>query len=95
MSNKNLVEQLAVAATIIGLIKIGVTMRNVHTKKDVSSYNIQSTSLGLATSGIWLWYDISKGLKLGAATASATICLDLYILNLLLQERRRRKDKRG
>jgi hypothetical protein len=94
MSNKNLVEHLAIVATVVGLIKIGVTFKNIHRKKEVRSYNVSSTSLGLATSGIWLWYDLSKGLKLGAATAGATICLDLYILHLLLQEHRR-KDKRG
>lgn len=95
MKNKRLVEQLAVVATVVGLIKIGITFRNVHRNEDVGSYNINSTSLGLITSGIWLWYDISKGMKLGAITAGATICLDAYILRLLLQERHRRKDKRG
>lgn len=94
MNNKNLVERLAVVATIVGLIKIAITFRNIYRKKDVGSYNVNSTSLGLMTSTIWLWYDISKGLKLGAATAGATICLDSFILHLLLQEKRK-KDKRG
>ena len=93
MIDQKVVEKLAVVATIIGLIKIGVTLRNVHRKKDVSSYNLQSTSLGITTSTIWLLYDLSKGLKMGAATAGAALCLDLYILHLLLQNRK--KDKRG
>tara|TARA_B100001093_G_scaffold414678_1_gene404869 strand:+ start:83 stop:367 length:285 start_codon:yes stop_codon:yes gene_type:complete len=94
MKNTRLVEKLAVVATVVGLIKIAITLRNIREKRDVRSYTVPSTTLGLLTSGVWMWYDIAKGLKMGAATAGATVCLDTYILYLLLQERRR-KDKRG
>ena len=80
------IEHLAIVATLIGLIKIATVARNINRTKDVSSYNLTSTSLGLLTSLIWLWYDYTKGLKLGMATAGAACSLDLYILALLLEK---------
>lgn len=94
MIDEKVMEKLVILATAIGLIKIAATLRHIHKEKDVRSYNVNSTSLGITTSIIWLLYDLSKGLKMGAATAAAALCLDLYILHLLIQERRR-NDKRG
>jgi len=88
------IEHLAAVATLVGLIKIATVARNVNRSRDVSSYNPTSTAMGVGTSLVWLLYDYHKGLKMGMATAGAALCLDLYILHLLLQGRRR-KDKRG
>lgn len=88
------IEHLAAVATLVGLIKIATVARNVNRSRDVSSYNLTSTSLGIFTSLVWLAYDHHKGLKLGMATAGAALCLDCFILHLIIQERRK-KDKRG
>ena len=80
-----MIEELAFIATIIGSVKIITTLKNIYDRGDVSSYNMTSTMLGIFTSLIWIVYDISKGLKLGAATASAALVLDTYILHLLFK----------
>jgi uncharacterized protein with PQ loop repeat len=87
------IERLAFVATLIGLIRIATVARNVNRTRNVESYNLTSTLMGLITSLIWLVYDYTKNLKLGMLTAGATVCLDTYILHLLLQERK--NDKRG
>jgi hypothetical protein len=87
------IDRLAFVATIIGIIRIATIARNVNRTRNVKSYNITSTILGLITSLIWLVFDYTKDLKLGMMTAGATVCLDTYILHLLIQERK--NDKRG
>jgi flagellar motor component MotA len=85
-----MIEELAFIATIIGFVKIMTALKNIYDRGDVRSYNMTSTILGIFTSLIWIVYDISKGLKMGAVVSSAALILDTYILHLLFK-----KDKIG
>lgn len=87
-TNAEIINGLAVMASLVTIARILEQFNHIRTTQNVNGRSMRYTCMGILTSLIWVAYMLQNGNTVGLTVVSTSLLLELYVLRIILTQRR-------
>lgn len=87
-TNAEIINGLAVMASLVTVARILEQFNHIRTTQNVNGRSMRYTCMGILTSLIWVAYMLQNGNTVGLTVVSTSLLLELYVLRIILTQRR-------